>query len=120
MAFADPQTITVNGVAQTLNRVETSGRRSVYSTADGVWTLTISHQPAKTKGRIRTLVKLVKRAIVTNPLDSSSSDYDTLVFDRIIEHPEYGFTVAEVQQADAGLDAWTTDAVVAALYGQQS
>jgi len=45
--FADPITITVNSVAQTLNRTSMGVNSGAFRTADGTHSLTISHQLGK-------------------------------------------------------------------------
>lgn len=108
MSFTDPQSVTVDGVAASLPRVETAGNKSVYRSADRNKTLTISHQTTA-KGRRRRMVRFDIRKIAADPLTAEnvyceSSQY--FVFD----HPEYGFTTDELSDAMAGLFAWAIEA----------
>jgi hypothetical protein len=116
--FSDPQSVTVNSVAQSMPRVSQKDRSSVYMKGDQSYTLTISHLPAA-KGHIRSLVRLDQRAVVTNPLDSTN-DYDTMSFYVVLDRPIYGFTQAQAEQLVAGFQAWLTSGNVDKLWGQES
>lgn len=121
--FSDPQTITIDGVTKSMPRIKidtsTQGKvESVYSTADGAFVLTITHQTTRA-GRIRSKARLDVRAIVTNPLDSSS-DYDTITFEKLMDRPEYGFSMVLCEQVVAGFNAWQTNTVVDRMYGKES
>lgn len=116
--FADPQSVTVNAVAKSMPRVETGTRKCIYQMNDQTFTLTISHQ-TQTNGRIRHMVRIDQRAIVTDAL-SNTNDYDTLSYYFVIDRPGYGFTMAQVEQLVAGLNAWTTTANVDKIFGQES
>lgn len=115
--FADPQTVTVNAVAKVMPRVESVGKKSIYQTADGLFTLTISH--ITSGDRIRSMVRVDQKAIVTNPLDSTN-DYDTLSFYSVIDRPIYGFTTAQVEQLATGFQAWLNTAAVDKVIGAES
>lgn len=118
MAFADPQTLTINGVAKSLARISSNGLQSVYANQDESVVLTISHQVTKAN-RVRTLVRVDQRAVVTNPLDSSN-DYDTLTMSVQIDRPYYGFTSADVQYLEAALETWLDSTSIGKLYGKES
>jgi predicted Zn-dependent peptidase len=64
-------------------------------------------------------VRVDQRAIVTNPLDSAA-DYDSISAEVIIDRPDYGFTVTQVDQLLAALKAQLTTAFVTKLYGNES
>lgn len=115
--YTDPQTVTINAVGKTLARVSSTGTTSVYQSSDGVWKLTLSHTVSK--DRIRTMVRLDQRAIVADPL-TNVNDYETLSDYHVIDRPNYGFTLAQVQQQVAGSNAWLNDASVAKLFGMES
>lgn len=117
--FSEPITITINGVAQVMPRIETVGRRSLYQKPDGTFNLIIDHTTTKKAGRNRHVVRLEERAIVVNPLDTTN-DYDTAAVTHIIECPEYGFTMARLDQLVQGFKAWYVTAVVDKLTGGES
>jgi hypothetical protein len=118
MAFSDPQSITVNSVAQSMPRIETSARKSIYQKNDQTFTLEISHLTTNA-GRVRSLAKFSERAVVTNPLDSTN-DYDTLSIQMVIDRPSFGFSMTRLEQDVAGFVAWLTTGNVDKLYGQES
>jgi hypothetical protein len=115
--FADPQSVTVNSVAKSMPRVSSKDLSSTYSMVDGTFKLTISHNP--TKDRIRSMVRIDQRAIVTNPLDSTN-DYDTLSFYIVLDRPVYGFTTVQIEQLATGFLAWYTTGNVDKLIGTES
>lgn len=131
--FSDPQSITVNAVAQSMPRVSQSGLASVYKKSDGTYRLEISHQTT-TQNRsrnttsgiqtvkqtvIRSLVRFVKRAIVADPV-SSTNDYEELVVQLVVQRPEVGFTMVELEQVWAGFVAWANTATIDKVYGLES
>lgn len=118
MAFADPQSVTVNAVGQSMARTLTSGSSSTYSKADGTFKLTISHTRSG-KDRIRSMARIDQRAIVPDPL-TAVNDYETLSYYVVIDRPEAGFTMVQVEQLVAGFNAYLTNATVDKLYGQES
>lgn len=116
--FADPQTITVNGVAKTLAKVESKGLTSIYQTSDELFKLTVSHQ-VMNNGRVKTMARVDQRAIVTNPLDSTQ-DYDTLSEWYVIERPSYGFALTDIQYLATGFKTWLDNTAIAKLFGKES
>lgn len=120
MAFTDPIIITINAVAKSLARTSVGDRRSTYESADGLWSLVISHQKfGKGNSRTKTLVSFTQKKIVTNPLDSSN-DYDTVTINKTYDRPLFGFSNTEVDQMDAGLDSWLDTTVNGKLMGGES
>lgn len=115
--FSDPQTVTINSVAQVMPRVSSDGRKAVYKKADDSFTLTISHQP--TNNRVRSSARLDQRAVVADPL-TNVNDYETLSFYVVCDRPNYGFTMTQVEQIVAGFTAWLNTACVDRLFGQES
>jgi hypothetical protein len=115
--LSDPQTVTINAVAKSLPKTTISGTSAIYQSSDGVWTLTVSHQVSK--GRIRTMARLDQRAIVPDPL-TAVNDFETLTDYHVIDRPEAGFSVTQVQQQVAGLNAWLDATMVSKLYGKES
>lgn len=108
MSLADPQTVTINAVAKTLNRVKTEGMKSIYATDDEAYTFTVSHQETS-KGRTRRMVRIDSRVIAADPL-SAVNEYKTLGVYLVIDEPEYGFADADIDYVCAGLQGWLTQA----------
>lgn len=115
--FSDPQSVTINAVAKSMPKISAKDTSAVYQGADGLFKLTISHTPSK--DRVRSMVRLDQKAIVTNPLDSTN-DYDTLSFYTVIDRPNFGFTTAQVEYIVAGLIAWLSAGNVDKLVGLES
>lgn len=105
MALADPQTVTINTVAQTLNQVEVDRQRTLYQKADETVKLTVSHQ--QSGQRTRRMIRLEQRVLATNPL-TSQQDYRTAVAYIVIEQPEYGFSITELGYLVTALCGWCT------------
>lgn len=121
MALSDPQTVTVNAVAQVMPRVNSGNLNALYQKADQTFGLEVSHQEAKVSGktRFRHRYRLTERAVVTSQLDSSNS-FDTCSITIIIDRPEFGFTATRVKQLVAGVEAHIDDALVDKIYGRES
>lgn len=64
MALSDPITITIDGTAQTFNRVSVNGSKTVYRTESGAFDLTVSHQDGK---RRRSSVRINQYKVVDDP-----------------------------------------------------
>lgn len=116
MAFADPQTITVNTVAQTLNRIKSDGYRSEYLEADEEFKLTISHQ--ESKSRTRRMVRVDQRVVAADPL-TSVNEYKNLGVYLVVDEPEYGFTDAEIDYVVQALCTWLSTANVTKVCGNE-
>lgn len=116
--FTDPQTITVNAIAQQMPRIETSGQRSVYQKADQTFTFTISHQNA-TGNRVRSLVKFEEKAVVPDPL-TAVNDYENASIQFVIDRPLAGFSQTRIDQLVQGFKTWLTTTAVGQLYGRES
>jgi hypothetical protein len=115
--FADPQSVTVNSVAQSMPRVENDGRKSIYQKSDGTYTLTISHTPSK--DRVRSMARVDQRAIVPDPL-TSVNDFETLSFYVVLDRPLAGFSMTQVEQLIAGVKTWLDNTAIDRLFGQES
>lgn len=116
MAFTDPQTITVNTVAQTLNRIKSDGYRSEYQEADEEFKMTISHQ--ESKSRTRRMIRVDQRVVAADPL-TSVNEYKELGVYLVIDEPEYGFTDTEIDYVVQALCTWLSTANVTKVCGNE-
>ena len=116
MAFTDPQTITVNTVAQTLNRIKSDGYRSEYLEADEEFRMTISHQ--ESKSRTRRMIRVDQRVVAADPL-TSVNEYKSLGVYLVIDEPEYGFSDAEIDYVVQALCTWLSTANVTKVCGNE-
>lgn len=118
--YADPQTITINGVAKTLNRVAVGDMNATYRTADETVQLRISHKVAK--NRVRRMARVDFTDIATDPLTSEQS-YQTVGVYQVIDEPKVGFEDATIQHVVTGLNTWmtaNTNANTTKLLGSES
>lgn len=116
MAFTDPQTITIDGAASTLNKVELQPTSTGYSTSDEALKLRISHQ--STKGRTRSMARLDKRVIAADPL-TASNEYKSLGVYLVVDRPEYGFTADAIDDVVQGFKTWLSTANVTKLVSNE-
>lgn len=116
MAFTDPQTITVDTVAQTLARVKSDGYRSEYLEDVEEFKMTISHQESKT--RTRRMVRIDQRVVAADPL-TSVNEYKTLGVYLVIDEPEYGFDDDEIYDVVDALKTWLSEANVLKVCGSE-
>jgi len=115
--FSDPQSVTVNAVAQSMPKISSKDTSSVYSKSDQSFKLTISHTPSK--DRVRSMARIDQRAVVADPL-TNVNDYETLSVYCVVDRPNYGFTLAQIEQLVTGFQAWLTTGNVDKLVGMES
>lgn len=107
MAFADPQSVTINAVAQTLPRVGQGVSSGSFRKDDGNVQLDVSHQSTK-GGRTRSLVKLTHRKIAADPLTTAVNLQYSMSVNLTVDRPDIGYTVAEAKQIVDALTAYLT------------
>jgi hypothetical protein len=115
--FSDPQSVTVAGVAKSMPRIETGGRKTVYQKDDQTFTLTISHTVVK--DRVRSMARIDQKAVVPDPL-TAVNDYETLTFYVVIDRPLAGFSSTNVSDLVTGFKTWLDATTVGKLFGQES
>lgn len=118
MAFTDPQSVTINAVPYTLPRVSTEATKSVYSTADELLKMTVSH--IKTKDRTRSMIRLDKTVVAADPFDASKSYSQSLGIYVVIDRPKFGFTATDMDFVVQALKAWATTANVLKVVGTET
>lgn len=109
--FADPQTVTVNAVAQSLLRTESGENRGQFRHENDSYRLTISHDYGKTA--IRRMVRLDHNKVVPDPLFPQQNVPYTAGVWLVVQEPAsvgvaVGYTNAELKQIVDGFTAWTT------------
>lgn len=105
MSFADPQSVTINAVAQTLPRTSSGLNAGVFTKDDGTVKLSVSHQYAK---RTRRTVRLDFSKIAADPLISAQNIRYSMSAYLVVDLPVTGFTVAEAKQIVDALSAYLT------------
>jgi len=105
VALTDPQSITINAVANSIPRVSTDRNASTYTSADGNLKFTVSHSYGK---RTRRAVRIDSRKTAADPLfPAQNAPYSSSVT-LVVDAPLTGYTVTELKQIVDGLTAWTT------------
>lgn len=100
--FTEPQTVTVNATPSSMARTSFSPE-GVFSNATDGNKLRISHSVGK---RVRHTVRLDNNKIATDPLLDGRSVPASLSVYLVIDHPNSGYTSAEVAYFAAGLTDW--------------
>lgn len=93
MAYADPQTLTVATVANSLPRTGSSINGGMFTSADRKYSLEISHQRSN---RFRHLMKLTVTQTVSNPLVPSQNQVVTDTVHLVVDHPVNGVAASDV------------------------
>jgi hypothetical protein len=103
--LTDPQTVTINAIANTLPRISSGVNSGAFQKDDTTVKLEISHQYGK---RNRRLVKLTHSKIAADPLISSTNIRYSMSVNLVVDVPTTGYTVAEAKQVVDGITAWCT------------
>lgn len=115
--FTEPQTITINAVANSLPRTSSSPT-GVFTKDDGTVRLAVSHNLGK---RTRSTVRLDFSKIAADPLLSENVQFSMSTY-IVVDTPIRGFTVVEQKQIVDALVAWlsaTSGANVTKLLGRE-
>lgn len=120
MAFTDPQSVTISGVAVSLPRVNVGNNGSEYMSSDGLVKLSASSAYGR---RTRRVLRLDHSKITADPFiptqNSKVSMSNYIVFDL----PVAGYSLSEAQAVYAGFKAAFTassDALITKLLGGES
>lgn len=114
--LADPQVVTVDSVPISCARIQSDGTKSVYSSADGNFKLTISHQSSK--DRVRRMIRIDKTIVAADPL-SAENEFKAAGIYLVIDEPLYGFTDDQLDDVVQGFKAWLTTGNVTAVLTAQ-
>lgn len=93
MSFADPQSVTVNAVAQSMARTGAGANSGSFSHVDGTFKLDLSHQKGQT--RTRRLIKLSQSKVTTDPYASDRNIQVGMSAYLVVDIPAVGFSVTE-------------------------
>lgn len=110
--FADPQTVTINGTAITLNRTSAGKLTGGFESADGLTDIEISHDR---KRRTRHTIRLHSKKSVTDPLVPANSVPVDMSVRLTIDVPPFGYTSDEQLKVVQGLTKFLTDGTAAAV-----
>lgn len=104
MAFADPQSVTINAIAKTLPRVSSGVNSGAFQKDDAEVKLSVSHAYNK---RTRRVIRLDHKKIAPDPFTSDNTEYTMGVY-LVVDQPVNGYTVAELKQVVDGFAAYLT------------
>nr|QDH90772.1 MAG: hypothetical protein H2RhizoL491704e2950_000002 [Leviviridae sp.] len=104
--FADPQSITINAIANSLPRVAQGVNTATYSLADRSIQLLLSHQ--FTTSRARHTVRLNHKQLTADPYSTGSSFDASMSAYLVIDVPLLGYTQTVQKQVVDGLTLFTT------------
>ncbi|DAD50155.1 coat protein [ssRNA phage Zoerhiza.2_17] len=116
--FSDPQSITVNSVAQSLPAISRNGDNSVYQKDDATYKMTIAHQ-YKTE-RTRVTVRVDANKTAADPLVSANNRIYSQSAYIVIDKPAVGYSNTEAQQLASALTAWATSANLLKVLGGET
>lgn len=117
MAFADPQSITVDTASIQLPRVGSSIGAGAFRSSDQKYQLDIRHSSGT---RERHNVKLSFADVVGNPLVPSQNLVVSTTVNLTVDHPKNGLTANSVKEIAAALAVWASEANLAKLIGGEN
>lgn len=117
MAFTDPQSITVNTVAQSLPRVSAGPLASTYQKSDNAYRLTISRLVGK---RRRYMIRVDARKVAPDPLATANNLEYTCAAYMVIDAPQLGYTNAELADVALALSGWATSGNLQKVVGNEN
>jgi len=121
MAIADPQSVTIGGVANSLPRTGSGDNHGVFTKDDRTVALKVTHSPNKT--RVRRSVRLDFSKIAADPLLAGVNREASMSAFVNIDAPLVGLTVTEQKDVVKGLIAAltaSTDALLIKIIGGES
>lgn len=121
MAFADPQSVTINAVAQTLPRTGQGIKSGEFTKDDGNVKLEVSHTVGK-NARERSTIRLTHRKIAADPLTTAVNLQYSMSTYIVVDRPPVGYTLTEAKQIVDALTAYltaSTGARVTQLLGRE-
>lgn len=117
LAYADPQSVTVATVAQTLPRTGNGPSSGSFTTSDGKYRLDVSHSYGR---RTRRTVRLTESKISADVLVPSNNVRNSMSAYLVVDTPVNGYTVTEAKAVVDALVAYlsaSTGARVTQLLG---
>lgn len=103
MALSDPQTITINAIANSLPRTSSEKTTSDYTKDDGLVILSIAHTNGK---RARRKVGVKHNKISADPYLPTTNVKVGMEAYLVIDVPPAGYTITEQKQVIDGFIAW--------------
>jgi len=105
MAYADPQSVTVNGSASALARTSFGSNSGAFTKDDGTVKLEVSHQYGK---RTRRSARVTTSKIASDPLNATQNLRLSASVYIVVDVPVGGFTATEQKDLITSLTTWLT------------
>lgn len=105
MAYADPQTVTINAVAIPMPRTSFGTNAGAFTSADGLTKESVSHSYGS---RTRRLIRLDNSKIAADPLLAGVNVIASMSAYLVCDVPTSGFTAAEQKLVVDGFLAYLT------------
>jgi len=116
--FADPQSITVNAVAQSLPAIARNDVSSKYQKDDATFSMSIAHQYKAERNRFT--VRIDANKVAADPLASANNRVYSQSCYITMDKPTVGYSNAETQQLASALVAWLTSANILKVLGGET
>jgi hypothetical protein len=98
--LADPQSVTINSVATSMARTQQGATTNVYTSADGLTTLTTKQNKSAT--RFRREYRVSQTKVAADPISAVNKQVGFSVY-FVVDEPTFGFTDAEIGYVIAGM-----------------
>lgn len=105
MAYADPQSVTIAGVATSLPRTGSGVNTGTFKSNDGTVTLTVSSAYGK---RNRRTLRLEHNKVAADPFTTGASTKVSMTAYLVVDTPVNGYTVAQQKEIVDALTAYLT------------
>lgn len=103
--LTDPQSVTINAVANSLPRTTAGVDAGNFTKDDGNVKLSVKHTYGS---RFRRLVRLDHRKVASDPLSTGYNKEYSMAAYLVIDVPNVGYALAEQKQIVDALTAWLT------------
>jgi hypothetical protein len=103
--LADPQSVTINAVATSLPKTQNGSTQNVFTSADGVTSMTTKQNI--TASRFRREVRLSQHKVVADAISGLNKDLGLSVY-LVIDEPKAGFSDTEIGYLVEALKGWLT------------
>jgi len=118
MALVDPQTVTINAVAEVMARTGMTDTQGTFDESDAGHQLVVLQR--KTPKRFRHTIRLNSRKVAADPFTSGVNQEYSMSTYLVIDTPRVGYTAAEAKLDVMGFLAYlsaSSGAIVAQIIG---
>lgn len=103
--LTDPQSVTINAVATSLPKTVNGTTQNVYTSADGITSMTTKQNV--TAARFRREVRLSQHKTVADPISGVNKDLGLSVY-FVVDEPRFGYSDTEIGYLIDALKTWLT------------